>query len=95
MTPPRNRLADTIRQPAKKTASIPVKDTLRHDDEEETKLTRRTTVYLSEQTWKKLKISAVEDDKNVSQIVEDLVDSYLKRRTRKLEKAAKNDFERS
>lgn len=87
MTPPPNRLADTIRQPAKKTASTPVKDTLRNDEEEKTKLTRRTTVYLSEQTWKDLKISAVQDDKNVSQIVEKLVDSYLKNRERKIAKA--------
>lgn len=86
MTPPRNRLADTIRQPAKKTASTPVKDTLRHDDGEEVKLTRRTTVYLSEKTWKDLKISAVEDDKNVSQIIENLVDGYLKRRKRRIAK---------
>lgn len=87
MTPPRNRLADTIRQPAKKTASTPVKDTLRNDEEEKAKLTRRTTVYLSEQTWKNLKISAVQDDKNVSEIVEKLVDSYLKNRERKIAKA--------
>ncbi|EEW48383.1 hypothetical protein HMPREF0290_3009 [Corynebacterium efficiens YS-314] len=87
MTPPRNRLADTIRQPAKKTASTPVKDTLRNDEEEKTKLTRRTTVYLSEQTWKDLKISAVEDEKNVSQIIENLVEGYLMRRERRIAKA--------
>ena len=87
MTPPRNRLADTIRQPVKKTASTPVKDTLRNDDEEEVKLTRRTTIYLSDQTWKELKISAVQDDKSVSQIVEKLVESYLKRRERRIAKA--------
>lgn len=87
MTPPRNRLADTIRQPAKKTASTPVKDTLRNDDSKEVKLTRRTTVYLSEQTWKDLKISAVEDEKNVSQIIEHLVEGYLMRRERRIAKA--------
>lgn len=87
MTPPRNRLADTIRQPAKKAASTPVKDTLRNGDEEEVKLTRRTTIYLSDQTWKELKISAVQDDKSVSQIVEKLVESYLKRRERRIAKA--------
>ena len=90
MTPPRNRLADTIRQPVKRTASTPVKKTLRNHADKSTELTRRTTVYLSEKTWTDLKIATVQDGESVSQIMEKLVVSYLKRRERKLTKEQEN-----
>jgi hypothetical protein len=90
MTPPRNRLADTIRKPAKKKTSTPVEKTLRSNTDEDTKLTRRTTVYLSEKTWTELKVATVQDGKSVSQIMEKLVDDYLKRRERKIAKAQEN-----
>lgn len=90
MTPPRNRLADTIRQPATKAASTPVKKTLRNHAGEDTALTRRTTVYLSEKTWTDLKVATVQDGESVSQVMEKLVVSYLKRRERKLSKEQEN-----
>lgn len=74
-TPKKNRLADTIRHPDPQTISRPVAETLRETGE--SPLTRRTTIYLSEQTWKKIKITAIEEETNVSQIIEKLLKGYL------------------
>ena len=53
-----------------------VKDTL---VSKKSSLTRRTTVYLSEETWKSLKHAAVEEGVAVSPLVERLVKDYLSR----------------
>lgn len=68
----RPRLADTMRKPAGNPARA-VEDVL----EEGRKLDRRTTIYLSTPTWKALKMKAVEQDTNASQIIEDLLKEHL------------------
>ena len=77
MTQKNNRLADTIRKPKVKTSSTTVKDTLQT---EENKRTRRTTIYLNPDIWQQLKIATVEDDTNLSHLIEQLAYDYLKKR---------------
>ncbi|MGP5029492.1 MULTISPECIES: plasmid partition protein ParG [Corynebacterium] len=80
MATKKNSLADTMRpsmNAAKK--KVAVEDTLRP---EPSGLSRRTTVYFSEETAKELKIAAIEDGTNMSQIVEDLVADWLVNRSR-------------
>lgn len=62
---------------------VAVEDTLRP---EPSGLSRRTTVYFSEETAKELKIAAIEDGTNMSQIVEDLVVEWLVNRSREQRK---------
>ena len=83
MTPSRPRLADTMRARKDSPSAEPVSvaDTFPHkaagESKKETALTRRTTIYLSDDSWKKLKIRSVEEGANVSQIIENLVVDYL------------------
>lgn len=83
MTPSRPRLADTMRarKGSPSAEPIAVADTFPHktanEPQKETALTRRTTIYLSDDSWKKLKIRSVEEGTNVSQIIENLVVDYL------------------
>lgn len=78
MAEKRTRLADTVRknQAAQKVDPVAVADTFVKN---ETVLSRRTTIYLSDDTWKRLKIRSVEAGQNVSQIIEHLVVDYLNR----------------
>ncbi|MGP5623205.1 hypothetical protein ACTXPP_12790 [Candidatus Corynebacterium faecigallinarum] len=69
----RPRLADTMRKPNASPAR-PVAEVL--DDGSE-KLDRRTTIYLSSSTWKALKLRAVEEETNASQIIEELLKEHL------------------
>lgn len=73
-----NRLADTIRKPKVKTPSTTVKDTLQTEDN--TKRTRRTTIYLDPDMWQQLKIAAIEDNTNLSHLIEQLAHDYLEKR---------------
>lgn len=78
MAQKKSRLADTIRRPDPRTVSTPVAETLRETNEPQ--LTRRTTIYLSDQTWKAVKHAAVEEETNVSQIVERLIKQHISSR---------------
>lgn len=62
---------------------VAVEDTLRPGTSE---LSRRTTVYFTEETAKELKIAAVEDGTNMLQIVEDLAVDWLVNRSRERRK---------
>ncbi|WP_413464518.1 ribbon-helix-helix protein, CopG family [Corynebacterium sp. 22KM0430] len=75
MVQKKNRLADTIRKPDPHSVSVPVAETLR--EAKESQLTRRTTVYLSDPTWKAIKHAAVEEGTNVSQILERLIKNHI------------------
>lgn len=75
MAQKKNRLAETIRRPDPRTVSTPVAETLRETNEPQ--LTRRTTIYLSDQTWKAVKLAAVEEETNVSQIVERFIKQHI------------------
>ena len=75
MTPSRPRLADTMR--ARKDSPTAEPHKTANEPQKETALTRRTTIYLSDDSWKKLKIRSVEEGTNVSQIIENLVVGYL------------------
>ncbi|GAB3948237.1 plasmid partition protein ParG [Corynebacterium tapiri] len=76
--PPKNRLADTVRATTSARApKVNVEDTLRPGSSE---LTRRTTVYFTEDTAKRLKIAAIDEGTNASQIVEGLVSDWLEER---------------
>ncbi len=77
MNQKKNRLADTIRKPNPHSTGIPVADTLHNNNEPQ--LTRRTTVYLSDQTWKAVKYASIEKSTNVSQIIEGLIKEHLPR----------------
>ena len=74
----KNRLADTLRSSGafSRGSAMKVKDTL---VSKKSSLTRRTTVYLSEETWKSLKHAAVEEGVAVSPLVERLAKDYLSR----------------
>lgn len=74
MAAKRSRLNDTIRT-TKAEKPTPVADVLRADTGQKT--TRRTTIYLSEQTWRELKIRTVEEGTNVSSVIENLIQAYL------------------
>lgn len=88
MTPSRPRLVDTMRARKGTTPSEPVAvaDTFatkrQSEPQKETMLTRRTTIYLSDDSWKRLKIRSVEEGTNVSQIIENLVVDYLDKKKR-------------
>lgn len=43
-------------------------------------LDKRITIYLNEATWRAMRHSAVEEDTNISQIIESLCQDYLNRR---------------
>ena len=77
MSTSRPRLADTMREKKKAPHSpaVPVADTFANQT---ANLTRRTTIYLSDGTWKKLKHCSVEEGRNLSQILEALAADYLK-----------------
>lgn len=53
-------------------------------DEEGTELTRRTTIYLKEETWKSMKLMTVETGASVSAYIERLIDKDVKRVQKKL-----------
>ena len=53
-------------------------------DEEGTELTRRTTIYLKEETWKSMKLMTVETGESVSAYIERLIDKDVKRVQKKL-----------
>lgn len=72
-----SRLADTIRKPRVKTSSTTVKDTLQTDVG---KRTRRTTIYLNADLWQQLKIATVEEDTNLSSLIEQIASDYLEKR---------------
>lgn len=76
MVEKRTRLADTVRKEkaAKKATPIAVADTFANKD---VVLDRRTTIYLSQDNWKALKLRSVEEDKNLSELINDLVTDYL------------------
>ena len=76
MADKRARLADTVRknQAAQKTAPVAVADTFANTG---VVLDRRTTIYLSQDNWKALKLRSVEEGKNLSELVNDLVSDYL------------------
>lgn len=78
MAEKRSRLADTVRKnhATNKTNPVAVADTFANKSPT---LSRRTTIYLSDDTWKRLKIRSVEEGKNLSQIIESLVLSYLEK----------------
>ena len=62
MAEKRTRLADTVRKEkaAKKATPVAVADTFANKD---VVLDRRTTIYLSQDNWKALKLRSVEEDK--------------------------------
>ena len=74
----KNRLADTVRRspgittPPKSVAGVLSEHTTKNLD-------RRTTIYLSSDTWKQLKVRAALEETSISQIVEDLVSDYIRR----------------
>ncbi|SCX11516.1 hypothetical protein [Corynebacterium jeikeium] len=76
MAEKRTRLADTVRkgQAAQKKKPVAVADTFANKD---AVLDRRTTIYLSQDNWKALKLRSVEEDKNLSELINDLVTDYL------------------
>ena len=84
MATKKNSLADTMRPSMGAGKNkVTVEDTLRPGTSE---LSRRTTVYFTEETAKELKIAAIEDGTNMSQIVEDLVADWLVNRSREQRK---------
>lgn len=76
MAEKRTRLADTVRKEktAQKKKPVAVADTFANKD---AVLDRRTTIYLSQDNWKALKLRSVEEDKNLSELINDLVTDYL------------------
>ncbi|AAK94058.1 ParB (plasmid) [Corynebacterium jeikeium K411] len=76
MAEKRAHLADTLSKGRviKKTKPVPVADTFANKD---VALDRRTTIYLSQDNWKALKLRSVEEDKNLSELINDLVADYL------------------
>lgn len=70
----RPSLKDTMRKP-QATAARSVEDVLAESDG--ARLDRRTTIYLSSPTWKALKLRAVEEETNASQIIEEMLKKYL------------------
>lgn len=79
MSDKRARLADTVRknQSVKKNDPVAVADTFANKG---AVLDRRTTIYLSQDNWKALKLRSVEEEKNLSELVNDLVSDYLGKR---------------
>ncbi|QPK84391.1 hypothetical protein G7Y29_10675 (plasmid) [Corynebacterium qintianiae] len=77
MAPKRpNRLASTLPQGTEnRTPPKKVAETLR--DANEPQLDRRTTIYLSSETWREAKIAALDEGTNISQIIEKLLKDYL------------------
>ena len=76
MAEKRTRLADTVRkgQTTQKKKPVAVADTFAYKD---AVLDRRTTIYLSQDNWKALKLRSVEENKNLSELINDLVTDYL------------------
>ena len=70
----RPSLKDTMRKP-QATAARSVEEVLAESDS--ARLDRRTTIYLSSPTWKALKLRAVEEETNASQIIEQLLRDRL------------------
>lgn len=79
--PPARRGSRTTtgRKPTKPSAATPAPT-----DEEGTELTRRTTIYLKEETWKSMKLMTVETGESVSAYIERLIDKDVKRVQKKL-----------
>lgn len=76
MAEKRSRLADTVRKnhATNKTNPVAVADTFASKD---AVLDRRTTIYLSQDNWKALKLRSVEEGKNLSELINGLVSDYL------------------
>lgn len=70
----RPSLKDTMRKP-QATAARSVEEVLAESDS--ARLDRRTTIYLSSPTWKALKLRAVEEETNASQIIEEMLKKHL------------------
>ncbi|MDN6457239.1 MULTISPECIES: hypothetical protein [Actinomycetes] len=75
MATKKNSLADTMRQSVRSgNRKITVEETLRPGTSD---LTRRTTIYFTEETAKELKIAAIKNGTNMSQIVEGIAVDWL------------------
>lgn len=70
----RPSLKDTMRKP-QATATRSVEEVFAEGDS--SRLDRRTTIYLSSPTWKALKLRAVEEETNASQIIEEMLKNHL------------------
>ncbi|APT93828.1 hypothetical protein CPHO_12440 (plasmid) [Corynebacterium phocae] len=72
-----NQIAATIRKPAKATDTPrTVRSTLTSPSDRE--LSRRTTIYLTPETWEGLKIAAAKHHTTLSMFMEQLSRDYLK-----------------
>lgn len=70
----RPSLKDTMRKP-QTVAARSVEEVFAESDS--ARLDRRTTIYLSSPTWKALKLRAVEEETNASQIIEEILKKHL------------------
>jgi len=81
----KNRLVATLRSPAaQQPTPTPVKETLQ--SAKTSSKSRRTTIYLSDHTWRELKKATVDDGSNVSEVIEELVKKYLADRQTRTQK---------